>query len=130
MPDLPLSGLRVLDLGQVYAGPTCARILCDLGAEVIKIEGLNRIDITRNFAIYDNQTQDDYWNRSHYFLFRNAGKKSLTLDFQEPRSIELFKRLVPHTDVVVESFTPRVLSQHGLDYESLRKIKPDLVMIS
>src|SRR3972149_5011509 len=100
MPDLPLSSLRVLDLGQVYAGPTCARILCDLGAEVIKIEGLNRIDITRNFAIYDNQTQDDYWNRSHYFLFRNAGKKSLTLDFQEPRSIELFKRLVPHTDVV------------------------------
>src|SRR3990172_5924546 len=96
MPDLPLSGLRVLDLGQVYAGPTCARILCDLGAEVIKIEGLNRIDITRNFAIYDNQTQDDYWNRSHYFLFRNAGKKSLTLDFQEPRSIELFKRLAPH----------------------------------
>src|SRR3970040_2417506 len=130
MPDLPLSGLRVLDLGQVYAGPTCARILCDLGAEVIKIEGLNRIDITRNFAIYDNQTQDDYWNRSHYFLFRNAGKKSLTLDFQEPRSIELFKRLVPHRDVVVESFTPRVLAQHGLDYESLRKIKPDLVMIS
>jgi crotonobetainyl-CoA:carnitine CoA-transferase CaiB-like acyl-CoA transferase len=130
MATRPLSGLRVLDLGQVYAGPTCARILCDLGADVIKIEGLNRIDITRNFAILDNDTQDDYWNRSHYFLFRNAGKKSLTLDFQEPRAIELFKQLVAHADIVVESFTPRVLSQHGLDYEPLREIKPDLIMIS
>ena len=130
MSALPLSGIRVLDLTQVYAGPTCARILCDLGAEVIKVEGLHRMDITRNFVIYDNKTQDDYWNRSHYFLFRNAGKKSLTLDFQEPRSIELLKRLIPHADVVAESFTPRVMAQHGLDYESLRKIKPDLIMIS
>ena len=130
MSDLPLAGVRVLDLAQVYAGPTCARILSDLGAEVIKVEGLHRMDITRNFVIYDNKTQDDYWNRSHYFLFRNAGKKSLTLDFQEPRSIELLKRLVPEADVLVESFTPRVMAQHGLDYESLRRIKPDLIVIS
>ncbi len=130
MSDLPLAGVRVLDLAQVYAGPTCTRILCDLGAEVIKVEGLHRMDITRNFVIYDNKTQDDYWNRSHYFLSRNAGKKSLTLDFQEPRSIELLKRLVPEVGVLVESFTPRVMAQHGLDYESLRKIKPDLIMIS
>jgi crotonobetainyl-CoA:carnitine CoA-transferase CaiB-like acyl-CoA transferase len=133
MPDLPLAGVRVLDLGQVYAGPTCGRILSDLGAEVIKIEGLNRIDITRNFAIFENKTQDDYWNRSHYFLLRNAGKRSLTLDFSAeggPRAVELFKRLVEHVDVIVESFTPRVLAQLGLDYESLREIRPDLIMIS
>jgi len=130
MPDPPLSGIRVLDLSQVYAGPTCARILCDLGAEVIKVEGLHRIDITRNFVIYDNKTEGDYWNRGHYFLFRNAGKKSITLDFQEPRAVELLKRLVPHADVFVESFTPRVLAQHGLDYESLRELRPDLVMVS
>ncbi len=130
MSDLPLAGVRVLDLAQVYAGPTCTRILSDLGAEVIKVEGLHRMDITRNFVIYENKTQDDYWNRSHYFLFRNAGKKSLTLDFQEPRSIELLKRLVPEADVLVDSFTPRVMAQHGLDYESLRTIKPDLIVIS
>jgi crotonobetainyl-CoA:carnitine CoA-transferase CaiB-like acyl-CoA transferase len=132
MPDLPLAGVRVLDLGQVYAGPTCGRILCDLGAEVIKIEGLNRIDITRNFAVFENKTQDDYWNRSHYFLFRNAGKRSLTLDFsaEGAHAVELFKRLVEHVDVIVESFTPRVLAQLGLDYESLREIRPDLIMIS
>lgn len=127
---LPLSGVRVLDLAQVYAGPTCTRILCDLGAEVIKVEGLTRVDIARGLGVFDNQAEGDFWNRSPYLLFRNAGKKSLTLDFQEPRSIELLKRLVSHTDVVVEAFTPRVLAQHGLDYESLRKIKPDLIMIS
>jgi crotonobetainyl-CoA:carnitine CoA-transferase CaiB-like acyl-CoA transferase len=127
---LPLKGVRVIDLSQVYAGPTCARILCDLGAEVIKVEGLRRIDISRQFSIFDNDTKDDYWNRAYYFLFRNAGKKSITLDFGEPRSVELLKRLVPEADVLVESFTPRVLAQHGLDYESLRALRPDLIMIS
>jgi len=130
MTALPLAGLRVLDLTQVYAGPTCTRILADLGAEVIKIEGLRRIDNIRLAVIADNNAEGDFWNRMGYFLFRNAGKRSLTLDFNEPQAVELFKRLVPHADVVAESFTPRVMAQHGLDYESLRRIKPDLVMIS
>jgi crotonobetainyl-CoA:carnitine CoA-transferase CaiB-like acyl-CoA transferase len=128
--DRPLSGLRVLDLAQVYAGPTCSRILSDLGAEVIKVEGIHRTDIVRNFVIFDNQTQEDYWNRAHYFLLRNAGKKSITLDFQDPRAVQLVKRLVPHCDIITESFTPRVLAQHGLDYTSLRELKPDIVLIS
>jgi crotonobetainyl-CoA:carnitine CoA-transferase CaiB-like acyl-CoA transferase len=128
--SLPLAGVRVLDLSQVYAGPTCARILCDLGADVIKVEGVRRVDVVRGFAIFDNDTKEDYWNRAYYFLLRNAGKKSITLDFGEPRSVELLKRLVPEVDVVVESFTPRVMAQHGLDFESLRALRPDLVMIS
>lgn len=127
---LPLSGLRVLDLAQVYAGPTCARILSDLGAEVIKVEGVKRIDITRNFVIADNDAHDDYWNRSGYFLFRNGGKKSITLDFNDGEGIELFKRLAASADIVVESFAPRVMAKHGLDYESLKAIKPDIIMIS
>lgn len=130
MFDLPLSGVRVLDLTRVYAGPTCARILCDLGAEVIKVEGLRSIDNIRLAVIADNNAEGDFWNRMGYFLFRNAGKRSLTLDFNEPQAVELFKRLVPHADVVVESFTPRVMAQHGLDYQSLRRIRPDLIMIS
>jgi crotonobetainyl-CoA:carnitine CoA-transferase CaiB-like acyl-CoA transferase len=127
---LPLAGIRVLDLTQVYAGPTCTRILSDLGADVIKIEGLRRIDITRNFAIADNQSEDDYWNRAGYFLYRNGGKRSLTLDFSDPQAVELLKRLVPHADVVAESFTPRVMTKFGLDYESLRAVKEDIIMIS
>jgi crotonobetainyl-CoA:carnitine CoA-transferase CaiB-like acyl-CoA transferase len=133
VPDLPLSGVRVLDLAQVYAGPTCSRILSDLGAEVIKVEGLKRADITRNFVIADNVSEGDYWNRGGYFLFRNGGKKSLTLDFSEEAGgagIEAVKRLIPHVDIVTESFTPHVMAKLGLDYESLKLIRPDVIMIS
>jgi len=120
----------VLDLSHVYAGPTCSRILCDLGAEVIKVEGIRRIDAVRGLFIADNDTRDDYWNRGLYFLFRNAGKRSLTLDLTKGEGIELFKRLVPLADVVVESFTPRVMKNLGLDYDALRQLRPDLIMIS
>ena len=127
---LPLSGIRVLDLTQVYAGPTCTRILSDLGADVIKLEGLKRTDITRNFVMPENSGKDDYWNHAGYFLLRNGGKKSITLDFSDPEAVELVKRLVPHADVVAESFTPRVMAKFGLDYESLKVIKPEIIMIS
>ena len=80
---LPLEGVRVLDLAQVYAGPTATRLLADLGADVIKIEGLKRMDITRNFVMPENDSTDDYWNKSGYFMMRNGGKRSLTLDFSE-----------------------------------------------
>jgi len=127
---LPLEGVRVLDLTQVYAGPTCTRILSDLGADVIKLEGLKRMDITRNFVMPENNGKDDYWNRAGYFLLRNGGKKSITLDFSDPEAVELVKRLVPYADIVAESFTPRVTAKFGLDYESLTSIKPDVIMIS
>jgi crotonobetainyl-CoA:carnitine CoA-transferase CaiB-like acyl-CoA transferase len=126
----PLDGIRVLDLTQVYAGPTCTRILADLGAEVIKVEGLKRMDITRNFAIADNNSKEDYWNHGGYFPFRNSGKKSLTLDWSDPEAFEILKRLVPHCDVVAESFTPHVMQAHGLGYETLKELRPDLIMIS
>jgi crotonobetainyl-CoA:carnitine CoA-transferase CaiB-like acyl-CoA transferase len=129
-PDRPLSGIRVLDLTQVYAGPTCTRILADLGAEVIKVEGLRRMDIVRNFIIGDNQTQDDYWNRAGYFHYRNSGKKSVTLDWADEEAVELLKRLAAQSDVVAESFTPRVLASRGLGYESLKALREDIIMIS
>jgi len=127
---LPLTNLRVLDLTHVYAGPTCTRVLADLGAEVIKIEGLRRVDVSRNFCFPGNDASGDYYNRAATFLYRNAGKKSLTLDFTNPEAVELFRRLVPHADIVAESFTPRVMAQHGLDYESLRALKDDIIVVS
>ena len=133
MPDLPLSGVRVLDFAQVYAGPTCTRLLADLGADVIKIEGLRRMDITRNFVMPENLGEDDYWNKSGYFVLRNGGKRSLTLDFSEESGgagIDIVKKLIPQCDIVAESFTPRVMGKFGLDYESLKAMKPDIIMIS
>ena len=88
------------------------------------------MDITRNFVMPENNGKDDYWNRSGYFLLRNGGKKRITLDFSDPEAVELVKRLVPHADIVAESFTPRVMAKFGLDYESLKAIKPDIIMIS
>ena len=130
---LPLSGVRVLDLAQVYAGPTCARLLADLGADVIKIEGLKRMDITRNFIMPENVAAEDYWNTAGYFLLRNGGKRSLTLDFSEESGgagVDIVKKLIPQCDIVVESFTPHVMAKFGLDYKSLTAIKPDIIMIS
>jgi crotonobetainyl-CoA:carnitine CoA-transferase CaiB-like acyl-CoA transferase len=133
MSTLPLDGVRVLDFTAVYAGPTCTRILADLGADVIKIEGPKRSDITRNFVMADNNAEDDYWNKAGYYLLRNGGKKSLTLDFSEESGgagLEIVKKLLPHCDVVAESFTPHVMEKFGLDYESIRKARPDVIMIS
>jgi crotonobetainyl-CoA:carnitine CoA-transferase CaiB-like acyl-CoA transferase len=126
----PLEGIRVLDLTQVYAGPTCTRILADLGAEVIKLEGLQRMDITRNFAVADNNSQGEYWNHGGYFPFRNSGKKSLTLDWSDEQAFEILKRLVPLCDVVAESFTPHVMEGKGLGYEDLKMLREDIIMIS
>jgi crotonobetainyl-CoA:carnitine CoA-transferase CaiB-like acyl-CoA transferase len=88
------------------------------------------MDITRNFVMPENTGKEDYWNRAGYFLLRNGGKKSITLDFSDPEAVELVKRLVPHADVVAESFTPRVMAKFGLDYPSLKQIKPQIIMIS
>src|SRR3546814_17816252 len=69
-------------------------------------------------------------SRAGYLLRRNCGKKSLTLDVIDPDAVDLVKRLVPHADIVAESFTPRVMAKFGLDYESLKAIKPEIIMIS
>lgn len=130
MGGLPLEGVRVLDLSQVYAGPICCAILCYLGAEVIKVESTVRMDAVRNIVLADNDGRDDYWNRAASFIFRNAGKHSVTLNLNQEQGLALFKRLVPLSDVVVESFTPRVLRNFGLAYASLRRLKPDIIMIS
>jgi crotonobetainyl-CoA:carnitine CoA-transferase CaiB-like acyl-CoA transferase len=133
LSNLPLEGIRVLDFAQVYAGPTASRLLSDLGADVIKVEGIKRMDITRNFVMPHNDTTDDYWNKAGYFLLRNGGKRSLTLDFSEDSGgagLDIVKKLIPSCDIVLESFTPHVMEKLGLDYASLTAIRPDLIMIS
>ncbi len=126
----PLEGVRVMDLTQVFAGPMCTRILADLGAEVIRMEAPTRLDITRNLLHVDNDGQDLPWERTLYFAIRNAGKKEIVVDLNQPRGRELVRGLIAQSDVLAESFTPRVMRAFELDYEHVRQIKPEIVMIS
>lgn len=118
----PLAGIKVLDLSRVFAGPVCGRILSDLGAEVVKVEPPEG-DVTR------------LWGRkaaglSTYYVQQNVGKQNICVDLRQAGGPELIKQLVEHADIVVENFRPGVMAKYGIDYESLKAIKPDLVMAS
>ena len=134
MPELPLDGIRVLDSTYVFALPYTGGHLADLGAEVIKIEGPTRPDLTRNGGLFgrfpENEQGGDWWNRSSTYNLLNRGKESLVLDLSTERGRELFKELVSISDVVMENFTPRVMRGWNLDYPNLKKIKPDIILIS
>ncbi|HWC33847.1 MAG TPA: CoA transferase [Mycobacteriales bacterium] len=125
---LPFSGLRVLDLTAYWAGPLVGHILGMLGAEVIHVESPKRPDGVRLVG-GTPQSEDQYWERGPIFAALNTNKKSLTIDLGTPRGLELLRDVVATCDVVVENFTPRVLDQLGLSYESLREKRPDLIMV-
>ena len=134
MKKLPLEGIRVIDSTYVFAMPYAAGILTDLGAEVIKIEGPGHIDNTRGGAFAgaypDNDPGVDPWNRTVTFNQLNRGKKSLTLDLSKEEGREALKELIKVSDIVIENFTPRVMRRWELDYPNMRKIKPDVIMVS
>jgi CoA:oxalate CoA-transferase len=125
-----LTGYRVLDIAQVVAGPTCTRILAELGAEVIKIELAPHGDRTRAGGIRPRQSPFERSSQSTYFFQHNHSKKSVALDFKRCESIELIKSMVRNVDVLVENFAPGVMARAGLDYETLKAINPQLVMCS
>ncbi len=112
-----LSGLRVLDFTRVLAGPYSTRILADFGAEVIKIQSKKT----------ENEVET---NSSGYFNTWNRNKRSITLDMSYPEAREIFLKLTTIIDVVIENFSPRVMSNWGLDYENLKSVRPDLIMVS
>jgi len=118
----PLEGIRVLDLTRIIAGPYCAMVLGDLGAEVIKIEQPKIGDESRAWGPpWVGETV------SAYFTAINRNKKSLTLNFKKPEGIEILKKLVAKSDVVLENFRPGTLDELGIGYEVLRGINPRIV---
>ncbi len=127
-PSLPFEGLRVLDMTAYWAGPLTGHVLALLGAEVIHLESATRPDGARLIGGVP-QTEDRFWERGPIFAALNTNKKSMTIDVSEPRGIDLVHRVLATCDVLVENYTPRVLEQLGLDYESLRADRPDLVMV-
>ena len=121
---LPLSGVRVLDLTNVIAGPLCSHQLAMLGADVVKVEVPGTGDLARKMGA-DPALGERLMGAS--FLALNAGKKSLTLNLKAPRGKEVLKRLVRDADVVLENFRPGTMKKLGLDYPVLKAINPRLV---
>lgn len=134
MTSLPLSGIRVIELGNIFSLPYAAALLSDLGAEVIKIEGPERLDATRMGAYArifpDNQPGEGHWNQTGPYNLLNRGKKSLALDLRKAEGREVLKRLIGISDVLMENFTPRVMRNWGLDFANARKLNPNLIMAS
>ena len=118
---LPLTGIRVLELAQIVAGPFCGTLMAEFGAEVIKTELPGKGDDLRRLG----PTEDglNYW-----YAIDNRGKKVVTLDLRTKKGQDLVRRLVPLCDVVIENFRPGVLESWGLGWEDLRKLRPSLIM--
>jgi formyl-CoA transferase len=126
-----LGHIRVLDLSRVLAGPWCSQNLADLGADVIKIERPGSGDDTRAWGPpYAKDAQGHDTSEAAYYLSANRGKRSVTVDIASPDGQALLRELVRHCDVVLENFKVGHLKRYGLDYASLKAIKPDLVYCS
>ncbi|MDP6453581.1 MAG: CoA transferase [SAR202 cluster bacterium] len=140
METLPLDGIRVLDFSHVWAGPFCARLLGDFGAEVIKIESVSRYDPERGPAkitpdarlrLYpDGEPGERPYNRAGRFNSYNRSKIGLTLDLRSEDGKALMRDLVEISDVVVENFSVGVMKRLGLDYDECRKLRPDIIYIA
>jgi CoA:oxalate CoA-transferase len=118
-----LEGYRVLDFTHFVAGPTCTRILGEMGADVIKVERSPEGDRVRVLGIVRD-------GMSTYYVQHNHSKRSLAIDLRQPRGRDLLLSMIPKIDVVVENFAPGVIAKMGFGYEALSKINPRIVMCS
>ena len=126
VPGVPagsLQGVRVLDLTRVLAGPFCTRLMADMGAHVVKVEPPGG-DAARQFEYITPE------GVSGYFMQQNCGKEDICLDLANLGAREVMRRLVRVSDVVVENFRPGVMKRLGLDYESLRRLNPSIILCS
>ncbi|MDT3443422.1 CoA transferase [Pseudofrankia sp. BMG5.37] len=124
---LPLDGLRVLDLTAFWAGPSATMLLGSLGADVIKVEGVSRPDGMR-FAGGKPPTEPSWWEWGTMFLATNANKRAVSLELSSMEGFDLARRLIGACDVVIENFTPRVLPNLGLDWETVHAANPSAVL--
>lgn len=125
---LPLEGIRVTDFTWAWAGPYCTLQMAHMGAEVIRIESEKRPCVSRLIPSFaDNEPGP---NRAGYFNQYNQGKKSLQLDLGKPEGVEIAKKLVSKSDIVVQNFSAGAIERMGLGYDTLKQLKPDIIMIS
>jgi CoA:oxalate CoA-transferase len=117
-----LTGIRVLDFTRALAGPSCTRMFAEMGAEVIKVEAAPSGDMTRAVSKMRGE-------RSFYYVQQNLNKKSVCIDLRTADGMALVRELVPQVDVVVENFRPGVMASMGLDFEALKGLREDIIMI-
>jgi crotonobetainyl-CoA:carnitine CoA-transferase CaiB-like acyl-CoA transferase len=124
----PLEGVRVLDITAFWAGPAATQYLASLGADVIKLESIQRPDAIR-FNSTVPPTADQWWEQGFLFLSANLDKRGITLNLADPRGRELALALVAQSNVVVENFSPRVMENFGLTYDEIRAARPDVITV-
>ena len=124
----PLAGLRILDFTAFWAGPFVTHYLAALGADVIKVESIQRPDAMR-FQSVKQPTTDGWWEWSALYLGMNLNKRGITLDLTRPEGVALVERLCGWADAAVENFSPRVLDGLGLGWDELSRVNPRLVMV-
>ena len=125
-PPSALAGLRVLELGEMVAAPFCGKLLASLGADVVKIEPPKTGDPSRRRGPFPNDSPHP--ERSGMFLYLNTGKRSVTLDLNDPKGREILRALAANADVVIHDSTPAVAEERGLRWESLSETNPALIV--
>jgi crotonobetainyl-CoA:carnitine CoA-transferase CaiB-like acyl-CoA transferase len=126
----PLSGIRVIELARILAGPWAGQLLADLGADVIKVENPDGGDDTRKWGPPFVMSHDGENLSAAYYHSTNRGKRSVAIDFSQPEGAETLRKLIATADVLIENFKLGGLKKYGLDYDSVRKINPRLVYCS
>ena len=126
----PLQGVRIVEMGQLIAIPSAMKWLGDMGAQVIRLESVQRLESYRTDSLYLNDVDGDFWNRGANFYEQNRNKLGLTLDLSRDEGRAVLRDLIAISDVFAENFTPRVVRNFGLEYADLRKICPDIIMVS
>ena len=124
----PLAGVKILDFMWALAGPGATRILADYGATVIRVESSSKLDVGRTIRPFIDGEESP--EKSAVFHSTNAGKRMITLNLNSPEGREVALDLTRWADVVTESFSPRAMKAFGLDYETLREVNPNLIMLS
>jgi crotonobetainyl-CoA:carnitine CoA-transferase CaiB-like acyl-CoA transferase len=128
-PDrLPLAGLKVLEFTTFWAGPIASEYLASMGADVIKVESVQRADSAR-FNVTVSPTEPDWYEQGYLYNSVNLGKRAITLNLGDPAGREVALRLVAQSDVVLENFTPRVMDGFGLDYDAFARVRPDIIVV-
>ena len=126
LPERPLEGLRVIDLSMFMSGPMTSLVFADGGADVIKVESVQRIDGWRA----GGATEDFWWEWAPQFNWVNRNKHGITLNLTDQRGADVIRHMAKEADILVENYTPRVMGNFGLSYDELHEINPDLIMIS